>query len=97
MTSVQQHGIDPATVAEALGAEDTGLTLECDGSPVSTFQIRAELVDRLRSHGEGRPSGTTRPIKIPVTDSQWQDSRNSRPRSAIWDLFRLLARSQASS
>ena len=55
MTSVQQPRHRSRDVAEALRAEDTGLTLECDGSPVSTFQIRAELVDRLRSHG-GRPA-----------------------------------------
>ncbi len=40
--------IEPALVADALGAEDTGMTLGREGSPVSSFQIRAELLDRLR-------------------------------------------------
>jgi hypothetical protein len=66
--------IDPTRVAEALGAEDTGMTLGLEGSPVSTFQIRAELLDRLRSHG-GRPAleGATRRVKIPVTERQWRE------------------------
>ena len=66
--------IDPARVADALGAEDTGVTLGLEGSPISTFLIRAELRDRLRSRG-GRPAleGTTRRVKIPVTESQWQE------------------------
>ena len=66
--------IDPARVAEALGAEDTAITLGLEGGPIFTFQIRAELLDRLRSHG-GRPAleGTTRRVKIPVTDSQWHE------------------------
>ena len=65
--------IDPARVADALGAEDTGMTPGLEGSPISTFLIRAELLDRLRSRG-GRPAleGTTRRAKIPVTASQWQ-------------------------
>src|SRR5262249_40698119 len=47
--------IDPAVVAEALGAEDTGITLGREGSPVSSFQVRVDLRERLRS--SGRPSG----------------------------------------
>ncbi len=66
--------VDPARVADALGAEDTGMTLGLEGGPISTFQIRAELLDRLRSRG-GRPAlqGATRRVKIPVTESQWQE------------------------
>src|SRR4051794_18651957 len=41
--------IDPALVVEALGAEDTGMTLGREGSPLFSFPIRAELFDRLRS------------------------------------------------
>jgi hypothetical protein len=66
--------IDPALVAKSLGAEDTGIRLGREGSPVSSFQIRAELLDRLRSSG-GRPAleGATRRVKVPITESQWQD------------------------
>jgi hypothetical protein len=66
--------VDPAVVAEALGAEETGITPGQGGSPVSSFQVRSELVNRLRSSG-GRPAleGATRRVKIPVTESQWQE------------------------
>lgn len=65
--------IDPAIVAEALGAEATDIAPGRRGSPVFSFQVRTELLNRLRSSG-GRPSleGATRRVKIPVTDSQWQ-------------------------
>src|SRR5689334_25125825 len=66
--------VAPAVVAEPLGAEATGLALGRGGSPVSSFQVRSELVNRLRSSG-GRPAleGATRRVKIPVTESQWQE------------------------
>jgi hypothetical protein len=66
--------IDPAPVANALGAEDTGITLGRVGGPLSSFQVRAQLLDRLRSSG-GRPAleGATRRVKIPVTESQWRE------------------------
>jgi hypothetical protein len=66
--------VDPAVVAKALGAEETGVTLGREGSPMSSFQVRSELVNRLRSSG-GRPAleGATRRVKIPVTESQWQE------------------------
>jgi hypothetical protein len=66
--------IDPAIVAEALGAEETGMTSGREGSLVSAFQVRSELIHRLRSSG-GRPAleGATRRVKIPVTESQWQE------------------------
>jgi hypothetical protein len=41
--------VDPARVAEALGAEDTGIALGREGGPLSSFQIRAELFERLKS------------------------------------------------
>jgi hypothetical protein len=66
--------IDPAVVAEALGGEETGITLGRETGPVSSFQIRSELMSRLRSNG-GRPAleGASRRVKIPVTESQWQE------------------------
>ena len=66
--------VDFAVVAEALGAEETGITAGRGGGPVSSFQVRSELVNRLRSSG-GRPAleGATRRVKIPVTESQWQE------------------------
>src|SRR5262245_39046870 len=66
--------VEPAVVAEALGAEETGITLGREGSPVSSFQVRSELLNRLRSSG-GRPAleGATRRVKIPVTESQWRE------------------------
>jgi hypothetical protein len=64
---------DSATVAEVLGAEDAGISLETKRGPVSLFLLRAELASRLQTTG-GRPAleGTTRRVKIPLTDSQWQ-------------------------
>jgi len=66
--------VDPDVVAEALGAEQTCTPLGRTGSPVSSFQIRAELLNRLRSSG-GRPAleGATRRVKIPVTEEQWNE------------------------
>jgi len=65
---------DPATVAEALGAEDAGVSLETKRGPISLFLLRAELASRLQTTG-GRPAleGTTRRIKVPVMDSPWQE------------------------
>jgi hypothetical protein len=66
--------IDPAVVAEALGGEETGIPLGREGGPVSSFQIRSELLSRLQSSG-GRPAlkDASRRVKIPVTESQWQE------------------------
>jgi hypothetical protein len=66
--------VDPATVAQALGAEEAGTSTGMGGSPGSLVQLRAELARRLQSSG-GRPSleGATRRVKIPVTDSQWRE------------------------
>jgi hypothetical protein len=65
---------DPAAVAEALGAEDARIPLETERGPVAMFHLRAELASRLQTTG-GRPSlaGTTRRVKIPVTDRQWRE------------------------
>jgi hypothetical protein len=48
--------------------------METKGSPVSLFQLRLELANRLHSRG-GRPAleGATRRVKVPVTDRQWQE------------------------
>src|SRR4051812_39726203 len=66
--------VDPATVAEALGAADAGISIGMKGGPASLFQLRAELASRLHSTG-GRPAleGATRRVKILVTDSQWRE------------------------
>jgi hypothetical protein len=66
--------VAPAVVAEALGAEVTGLALGRGGSPVSSFQVRSELHNRLRSSG-GRPAleGATRRVKIPLAEGQWRE------------------------
>jgi hypothetical protein len=66
--------VDPTRVAEALGAEATGLMLGIGGSPLSVFQIRQELMRRLQSSG-GRPSlsGTSGRKKIPLSDAQWRE------------------------
>ena len=66
--------IEPSDVAAALGAEDAGTEIGLKGSPVTVFQLRAVLADRLQSSG-GRPSleGVTRRVKIPVTDRQWRE------------------------
>jgi hypothetical protein len=66
--------IDPAVVTEALGGEETGIPLRRQGDPVSSFQIRSELLNRLQSSG-GRPAlkDASRRVKIPVTESQWQE------------------------
>jgi hypothetical protein len=66
--------VDPDVVARALGGEETGAPVERGGSPVSSFQVRSELINRLRSSG-GRPAleGATRRVKIPLTEGQWQE------------------------
>jgi hypothetical protein len=66
--------VDPAMVAEALGAEDVGTSIGMKGGPASLFLLRAELARRLHSRG-GRPAlaGVTRRVKIPITDSQWRE------------------------
>jgi hypothetical protein len=71
---VTSRRLDPAIIAEALGAEEAGPALGRKGSPTSALQIRAELASRLHSSG-GRPAleGANRRVKIPVTDSQWQE------------------------
>jgi len=71
---VTSRRLDPAIIAEALGADEAGPVFGRKGSPASVLQIRAELASRLHSSG-GRPAleGANRRVKIPVTDSQWQE------------------------
>lgn len=66
--------IDPAIVARALGAEGSGTGLELKGGPISLFQLRAVLAERLQSRG-GRPAleGANRRVKIPVSERQWRE------------------------
>jgi hypothetical protein len=66
--------LDSAIIAQALGADGPGPALGLKGSPASVLQIRAELISRLQSNG-GRPAlqGANRRVKIPITDTQWQE------------------------
>jgi hypothetical protein len=72
-TSPAQPRVEPAAVAAALGGEDTGVTRDQGGGPVSLFLVRAELARRLHSSG-GRPAleGSTRRVKIPVGEQEWR-------------------------
>jgi hypothetical protein len=66
--------LDSATIAEAMGALDAGLELTSKGSPVTLFQVRAALMSRLQSNvGDPVVEATNRRVRIPVTDSQWQE------------------------
>jgi hypothetical protein len=65
--------VDPAMVAEALGAEDAGIPIAMERGPVSLFHLRAELISRLTKGGRPSLEGATRRLKIPVTDRQWQE------------------------
>jgi hypothetical protein len=66
--------LDPATIADALGADAAGLELRPRGSPVAVFQMRTALMSRLQASGGGPVlEGANRRIEIPVTDSQWQE------------------------
>jgi len=67
--------LDPAKVAQALGAEPSDLTMDGIGAgPLSLSQVREELFQRLQSSG-GRPAlaGTSRRTKIPLSDRQWAE------------------------
>jgi hypothetical protein len=74
-TSKTLPRIEPATVQAALGAEPSDLAIGGIGvGPLSLFQVREELFQRLQSTG-GRPSlaGTSRRMKIPLSDRQWEE------------------------
>ena len=64
--------LDAAEVAKALGGEPTGLKTLGSLAPISLMNVRVALFDRLQSNG-GRPSlsGTTRRVKIPISDIEW--------------------------
>ena len=67
--------IEASKVQAALGAEPSDLTIGGIGAgPLSLFQVREELFQRLQSTG-GRPSlaGTCRRTKVPLSDRQWED------------------------
>lgn len=73
-TSKTLPRIDASMVKEALGAEPSDLAIrEMGAAPLSLFQVREELFERLQSTG-GRPSlaGTSRRTKIPLSDDQWK-------------------------
>lgn len=67
--------IEASKVQAALGAEPSDLAIgEIGVGPLSLFQVREELFQRLQSTG-GRPSlaGTSRRMKIPLSDRQWEE------------------------
>jgi len=65
--------LDPAEVAQALGAEPTGDKVPNAG-PLTLYALRAELYRRRISKG-GRPGidGADQRPKIPVSDQDWAD------------------------
>jgi hypothetical protein len=74
-TSKTHPRIDASEVQAALGAEPADLGVGRTGvGPLSLFQVREELFERLQSTG-GRPSlaGTSRRTKIPLSDRQWEE------------------------
>ncbi|HUG92563.1 MAG TPA: hypothetical protein VML55_17115 [Planctomycetaceae bacterium] len=73
-TSTALARIDPSQVASALDAEPVDFGFSGGGGPLSLFQIRQELLDRLRSTG-GRPSlaEASRRAKIPLSAAQWKE------------------------
>jgi hypothetical protein len=74
-TSKTLPRIEASKVQAALGAEPSDLAVGGIGvRPLSLFQVREELFQRLRSTG-GRPSltGTLRGMKIPLSDHQWEE------------------------
>jgi len=73
-TSETYPRIDPAEVARALGAEDTGVRIgKPAGSPPAQLGLRQELHRRLRSTGGRRAlegAGVRR--KIPLIEGDWE-------------------------
>lgn len=83
--------ITPHEIEMGLGAERVG-TIPPDGSPLSAYALRQELLRRLRSTG-GRPGldGTDMKAKVPMRRSRWEklselaekvESENFRPTPA---------------
>ncbi|MFO7907635.1 MAG: hypothetical protein ACQESR_26545 [Planctomycetota bacterium] len=74
-TSKTPTQIDASKVQAALGGEPADLAIrEIGMGPLSMFQVREELFQRLQSTG-GRPwlAGTSRRTKIPLSDRQWEE------------------------
>ena len=65
--------LDPATVAEALGAEPCPERLEGPRGPITLHALHREIVRRRQSSGD-RPGieGTNFRAKIPLGDRDWQ-------------------------
>jgi hypothetical protein len=76
-TSHVARELDPKTVANALGANQTGVKLDLGGSPASLFALRGALSAALGSSG-GRPGlkGAGRRQKIPMMDADWSELEN---------------------
>ena len=63
--------VDGPDVAEAVGAQPTGMSAPKARGPAAILGLRRALANRLRSTG-GRPSlGVSRRQKIPLDDSDW--------------------------
>jgi hypothetical protein len=65
--------VDPATIAQKLGATVVSAGPSPRQSPVGLMALRNELFARLASSG-GRPglAGATRRQKVPLSDSDWR-------------------------
>lgn len=66
--------IEPAIVAQALGAVPADAVEVSTQGPASLLALRQEILRRLVSSG-GRPglAGTNRRQKIPLDDSDWRE------------------------
>ena len=64
--------INPAVIAEALGADVTSTAHSKQGGPLALFALRQELARRLTSTGGRRSlTGATRRQKIPLDNDDW--------------------------
>lgn len=72
--SAKPSGLSKKEFAVAFGARPMALAAGRDSNPLALFQLRHQVMERLRSTG-GRPAllDVARKVKIPVTDSDWHD------------------------
>ncbi len=86
-TSRRAKRIEPAVVADALGADVTSTTHSKQGSPPALFALRQELACRLTSTGGRRGlAGATRRQKIPLDDDDWSRLQDLAQRVADKDV-----------
>jgi hypothetical protein len=72
-TGATQRTVDPKSLAQALGAEESGTEIDTRQGPISLYGIRQHLVERLRSTG-GRPTLMGRKQqrnKVPFLEEDW--------------------------